>query len=70
MQASRIYRQLLALYLPEATQPTPAALLKVERQGVVESGTLSDGRQNHNFRFHPDPALSQAMNRFCFRKSM
>ena len=65
MDASRLYSLRLGLYLPEATQPTPAALLKVERQGVVESGTLSYGRQyqqNHNFRFHPDPALSQAIN--------
>ena len=65
MEASHLYRVRLGLYLPEASQPTPAALLKVERQGVVESGTLSYGRQyqqNHNFRFHPDPALSQAIN--------
>ena len=65
MESSRHYSLRLGVYLPSTIQPIPAALLKVERQGVVESGTLSYGRQyqqKHNFRFHPDPALSLAIN--------
>lgn len=55
----------LGLYMHKATSPTAAALLKVERFGVMESGTLSYGRQfinNQNMRFHPDPALAKPVN--------
>lgn len=65
MESSRLYSLRLGVYLPGAVQPTPAALLKVERQGVSEHGTLSYGLQyqsNHDFRFHPDPALALPVN--------
>ncbi|WP_051279437.1 type II toxin-antitoxin system HipA family toxin [Chitinilyticum aquatile] len=63
---TQIHTLLLGLYQPNQPLPTKAALLKIQRIGVLEEGTLSYGTQymaTHSLRFHPDPDLARPINR-------
>lgn len=56
---------MLGLFQPNATMATPAALVKLERNGLMEYGTLSYGRrylQTHALRLHPDPDIAKPIS--------